>query len=42
MEKTMNLVWLMTDTAAKAAMIIFWYLIGTAIITPVYTYFGVL
>ena len=42
MERTMNFAWLLCDALIKALMIIFWYAVGTAMITPVYTYMGIL
>ena len=42
MEKTMTLAWLMCDAFIKAFMIIFWYAVATAAITPLYTYLGIL
>ena len=38
----MNVVWLLGDALFKASMIIFGYAIGTAVITPMYTYMGIL
>ena len=38
----MNVAWLVFDAFFKALMIMFWYAVGTAVITPVYTYMGIL
>lgn len=38
----MNVAWLLCDAFIKAFMIIFWYAVATAAITPLYTYLGIL